>query len=312
MKRTQPKAQLLPTLDTPKSIERAARNCTLSYDKMEPGSDRNITTNLIKRNHLAMLEFGNNLVFTVPQDLIFETTYISDLTNFLFITGFNRFVNYTNTNRRVFSINPRTAYQIYLNHEVGFHNSIVVEALKRLIYEKYECFNLSKKDLKTTYSPYNILGEVVPESREEKLKHLTQEVEISCSRSTLAQLTRHRLASYAVNSMRYIDWTNEKHGGELTFIEPIKVSTDSEYEDLWVENRIKSESDYFRLKQTMTAQEARSEVYQDIKTDIIVKATLEEWNVIFEERCSMAADPEIRKIMIPLREEFKKKYSTIF
>jgi thymidylate synthase (FAD) len=62
----------------------------------------------------------------------------------------------------------------------------------------------------------------------------------------------------------------------------------------------------------MPAQEARSEVYQDIKTDMIVKTTLEEWNLIFDERCSKAADPEIRKIMIPLREEFKKKYPTIF
>jgi thymidylate synthase (FAD) len=112
--------------------------------------------------------------------------------------------------------------------------------------------------------------------------------------------------------MRYIDYSKKKNGSELQFIKPLWVDNSILYKRLWRKNRIESEKDYFALSKKLKPQEARNEVYSDIKTDIIMKASLEEWKLIFQERCNKYADPEIRRVMIPLQEQFKKIYPTIF
>ena len=37
-------------------------------------------------------------------------------------------------------------------------------------------------------------------------------------------------------------------------------------------------------------------------------ASLAEWLHIFKMRCDRAADPEVRRIMVPLREQFRAEY----
>jgi thymidylate synthase (FAD) len=44
-----------------------------------------------------------------------------------------------------------------------------------------------------------------------------------CSRSTSHEVVRHRLASYAMESQRYVLYSKQKYGGEITFIIPDKI-----------------------------------------------------------------------------------------
>ena len=41
-------------------------------------------------------------------------------------------------------------------------------------------------------------------------------------------------------------------------------------------------------------------------TELVVKASLQEWKHIFELRCDKAAHVQMRELMIPLQEEFKR------
>lgn len=45
-----------------KLIEEVARTCYKSEDKIKPGSDLLMVANLVKRDHLAMIEFGHDIV----------------------------------------------------------------------------------------------------------------------------------------------------------------------------------------------------------------------------------------------------------
>jgi thymidylate synthase (FAD) len=45
-----------------------------------------------------------------------------------------------------------------------------------------------------------------------------------------------------------------------------------------------------------------------VKTELIMYASLPEWRHIFDQRCAKAADPEMRRIMVPLREQFRAEY----
>lgn len=55
-------------------------------------------------------------------------------------------------------------------------------------------------------------------------------------------------------------------------------------------------------------QSARGVLPNDAKTELIIYASLPEWRHIFAMRCAKAADPEIRRIMVPLREQFEAEY----
>lgn len=61
-----------------------------------------------------------------------------------------------------------------------------------------------------------------------------------------------------------------------------------------------------------TPQEARSVLPNSLKTEIVVTANLREWREIFRQRCSPAAHPQMRELMIPLRNQFKEVLPEIF
>ena len=42
----------------------------------------------------------------------------------------------------------------------------------------------------------------------------------TCSRAIAQELTRHRVFSFLMESQRYINYSKERHGGEITFIKP--------------------------------------------------------------------------------------------
>jgi thymidylate synthase (FAD) len=52
-------------------------------------------------------------------------------------------------------------------------------------------------------------------------------------------------------------------------------------------------------------QEAREVLPNSTKTELVVTGTVAEWKHFFDLRCADDAHPEMRRLAIPLREEFK-------
>ena len=71
--------------------------------------------------------------------------------------------------------------------------------------------------------------------------------------------------------------------------------------------------DYYknRLKDGLSPQQARGGLPNDTKTELIMYGSLPMWDHVFELRCAAGADPEMKRICIPLREEFKAKYGEV-
>ena len=70
-----------------------------------------------------------------------------------------------------------------------------------------------------------------------------------------------------------------------------------------------------RLQHKFSPQEARGVLINDAKTELLIYADLPEWQHILNEetmRCSPHADPEMQRIMKPLREEFKGRWPEQF
>lgn len=134
-------------------------------------------------------------------------------------------------------------------------------------------------------------------------KHVA--VRVICSRAISHQLVRHRPCSFLQESQRYC-----RYDDDVTFIRPEWAELESGLLGEMLEGQCTvSEAMYrARLESGLPPQQARGALIHDVKTELIMYASLPEWRHIFKMRCGKAADPEMRRIMIPLREQFRAEY----
>jgi thymidylate synthase (FAD) len=126
------------------------------------------------------------------------------------------------------------------------------------------------------------------------------------------ELVRHRLCSFAQESTRYCNYSKDRFGSGITFIQPTDLNPDQEHG--WYLLCEYSEKEYFRmLNSGATPQVARSVLPNSLKTEIVVKANFREWRHIFQLRAiEKAAHPDMRNLMIPLYMKCRKVCPEVF
>lgn len=140
-----------------------------------------------------------------------------------------------------------------------------------------------------------------------------------------------RLGSYAQESTRYCNYTKDKFGNELTFIQPCHLNFDKYYrvskldgsdhfvsrdkspESIFICSLNNAEKDYSALIESgWKPEEARDILPLCLKTELNVKYNLREWRHFFELRCSNAAHPEIRMLAKEVLKKFHEEIPLIF
>lgn len=143
------------------------------------------------------------------------------------------------------------------------------------------------------------------------IEHYSLSVRFIANRSFTHELVRHRIASFAQESQRYVNYTKEKFGSELTFIKP--TFNDSVALGVWTKAMKDAEASYFELINCgIKPQEARLVLPNSTKTEIVITANLREWRTIFSLRADKPADPAMRQLMIPLLADMKNQLPDIF
>lgn len=150
-------------------------------------------------------------------------------------------------------------------------------------------------------------------------------VKIICDRGVSHEIVRHRPASYAQESTRYANYFKAKFGGQITvaetpFFDPnaddISVEESNrrvKLYDIWEDAMLHAERAYMQLIGLgATPQEARSVLPNSTKTEIVITASLAEWQHIFRLRCDKTAHPQMREVMIPLRERVRGLFPGVF
>ena len=90
------------------------------------------------------------------------------------------------------------------------------------------------------------------------------------------ELVRHRIASFAQESTRYCNYSKDKFGNDLTFIEPCFWKHGSNEYATWFYEMERAERTYLRLIELgAQAQEARSVLPNSLKTEIVLSAIQE-------------------------------------
>lgn len=144
-------------------------------------------------------------------------------------------------------------------------------------------------------------------------------VKFVCDRGVSHEFVRHRVFSFAQESTRYCNYSKDKFGNELTFIQPCYlneaelaqygpyhlVSRNKSPESIFICSLNNAEKDYLTLIESgWKAQEARAVLPNALKTELVMTGFAIDWSHFFELRCAANAHPQARELAIPLYDEF--------
>lgn len=304
MRIIQPEAHILPfNGDVLKHVERCGRIAYKSEDAITEDSHVRFIQNIIQRGHESVLEHGN-CIFRLKEHIFF---------NFLDI-----YVNLDVSNKEA----KEKGYTKRLRYTMDYGRFIVSGNI-RAWRDFIRLCNLDGKTVpvwvNAAFCKNPAMTDLIPgswrgnferiENRNELTVkeadiHWTETCHFICDRTISHELVRHRALSPTQESQRYCNYAKGKFGSEITFIEPL-WATDDLAGSVWRESCDKSDLDYMLLiQQGLQPQQARKVLTNSAKTELVMTGTLGEWKHFFSLRCADDADPEMRRIAIPLREEF--------
>lgn len=154
---------------------------------------------------------------------------------------------------------------------------------------------------------------IINKNHEGILEHFSFTIRMNVDRATQNQIVRHRLASFAIESQRYCNYSKDKFNKEITFIKPLWVEDVDIEESLWYKGCQIAEEYYFGLlSQGAKPEQARAVLNNSVKSEILMTCNLREWRHFLKLRTSSHAQPEVRDIARSLLNDLKLKLPTIF
>lgn len=311
-----------------KHIERIARTCYKSEDKITDDSCIKMINNLKSRKHWAMLEHYN-FVFSVSYEIykMISNIDLYDIRN-VDLLQYLTFVRKTMSNvypYYIVSLNATTINYIYNTNYFQRNRNNYAENGFLYIYNYLKNF-IPELICATDDIDSSNTGDIKLLTNDDirslplELREIHQfmSVKFICDRGVSHEIVRHRPASYAQESTRYCNYNGNKFGGELTVILPsFFKNLDDEnikynYES-WEKVCKEIEKTYQDLiDHGATPQEARSVLPNSVKTEIWMTANLVEWKHFLKLRTEAAAHPQMRELTIPLSEMLAAADPNIF
>lgn len=177
------------------------------------------------------------------------------------------------------------------------------------------------EDVRTKEKDKALVKRLIESKHDAMLEFVDVTVKFTCSRAIAQEITRHRMASYAMESQRYCAYNKDRFNHEITYIIPSHTNYDEgeyslKYEVAngpFINSLLYSEKAYFDLiEDGWKAQEARDVLPNATKTEINMKANLREWRHFFKLRCHSTAHPDIRVLALDLLKQMHKQIPIIF
>lgn len=171
------------------------------------------------------------------------------------------------------------------------------------------CYN--SLDKITDDSHVQFIKSIMKRGHHSVLEHASATFGIVCDRGVMAEFTRHRHASFSVQSTRYCDFTSDKMGNSAAFIRPSGLlDQDIEAWELSVDVDATFYADM--IKAGYKPEVARSVLPNALATSMIVTANFREWLHILKLRTDKAAHPDFRVIAKMIGQQLYEVSPTVF
>lgn len=185
--------------------------------------------------------------------------------------------------------------------------------LKACEYAGRNCY--ASQDRITDDSYFTFINNLIKRGHEAPLEFADITFDLTTSRAVLAEITRHRLASFCVESQRYIQ---EAKTGDITFIIPDWMTGQHSSElqaaaGVWREQMKVVEQAYKdMIALGCKPEQAREVLPNSTACRIIMKANLREWRHIFELRTSKFAYPQMRTLATQMLKLAHERVPVVF
>ena len=284
-------------------IEKAARTCYKTEDKITEGSAERMVRMLIQRHHEAMLEHGDYIFLLEDYKILDNIAY--SLRRLMEDGDDVPLLTFTNLNQRpIISGNVR-AWRQLLATRCGaayyFTGAIDQIYTADLVPEEERIDDPRVKQIH--YS--DLYG------NDEKRVHLRQTVRFTVDRGVTHEFVRHRVMSFAQESTRYVDYS----GAGIAVIEPCFLEEHTEPYDLWKRQCMSADTAYTHEKRMgLKPEEARTVLPQSTKAELVMTGTLRQWDHFFDMRARQTtgkAHPQAAEVAIPLMNEMAARFPDV-
>ena len=169
------------------------------------------------------------------------------------------------------------------------------------------------ENLITEDSYKKLIKNCLERGHESILEHEKITIRMICDIGVYKDLTRHRFGSFSIESTRYCNYSKDKYNNNIKFIQAVKYDNDLKKSELWTDTMLNIEENYMKMAAIgATSDELRMLLPHSTAAEIVMTCNIREWRHILSLRCSKAAHPSIRQLLIPLLLEFKKEMPELF
>ena len=157
------------------------------------------------------------------------------------------------------------------------------------------------------------------------IEHSSLSIKFIVDRGVSHELVRHRIASFAQESTRYVNYSLDKFGNEINVIDIRNgIILDNKMKNMdantieviineWLLAMEDAEKHYMKMIELgATPQIARSVLPNSTKTEITITANYRERRNFFKLRVPNTAHPSMREVTIPLLKELQHRLPIIF
>ena len=183
------------------------------------------------------------------------------------------------------------------------------------VYSKIERCGRVSRQSEQKGNAADFVRRLIKRGHESVLEHVALTFHIICDRAVMSELTRHRLASFSVESTRYVKYDELEVLLPIGFEEPnsLKKGTDAMISYCVFFGMV--EQSECRYKGLLDAgakpEQARAALPLCTKTELYMTANLREWRHILKLRTAKAAHPQMRFIAGQILDIFKEKLPVI-
>ncbi len=175
------------------------------------------------------------------------------------------------------------------------------------------CRTCYRSEGKITDDSYkNLIKNCITRGHESVLEHEKITVRLYCDIGVYKDITRHRHASFSIESTRYCSYDKDKYSNQISVMNPVYIE-DKEIYDEWKTAMEEMEKHYMKMKALgATTDMCREILPHSTAAEVTMTSNIREWKHIFSLRCNNHVHPAVRQVMIPLLKYFKEEMPIIF
>ncbi len=302
-------------------MEKAGRTCYKSEKNITPESAAKFVKNMAEHKHTAMLEHAH-VYMELNEDLFHklqtclnhlmcsDMDAMDTIVPFIHITE----VRLDNSDKCKYYVSAsfRTFLHMFYSDVMYCFDSVA--EINKLLSDEYPEIFEPDEAIENIYQVGGLLLtrkefidniNKLPIIRQQKqailMKHVVHTVVFTCDRGVTHEFVRHRPASFAQESTRYCNYSKDAFGNEITVIDPLFWSKNDPNYTIWKDACEYAEKKYFELiNNGAVAQQARSVLPNELKTELVITATEAEWQHIINLRLhgtTGAPHPQIKEVM---------------